>query len=185
MAEPLTLAQIVGVYGIKGWVKLRVWLEQPELLETLGTLTLVPERTERRLPEQRTDIIAIKPHGKGYVAQLKGINDRNAAEALKGWCVQAPESQLPVADEGDFYWRDLAGLDVWCFDLDSSQDAPAVALGVVDYMLDTGANDVMVIKATSQSIDGRERLIPWLMDEVVVNVDLSQGRIEVRWYIDA
>ena len=185
MVEPLTLAQVLGAYGIKGWVKLRVWLEQPELLATLGTVTLVPERPERRLPTKLTEIQAIKSHGKGFVAQLRGIDDRDAAEALKGWHVQAPESHLPRAGDGEFYWRDLVGLDVWCYDIDSPSGTPPTALGVVDYLLDTGANDVMVIAATDRSIDDRERLVPWILDEVVVKVDLSEKRIEVRWYLDA
>lgn len=184
MNEPLTLAQVVGVYGIKGWVKLRIWLEQPELLATLGTLALVPERKERRSLDRLTDVLSIKPQGKGYVAQLKGIEDRNGAEALKGWYLQAPEAQLPRVEEGEFYWRDLVGLEVWCYDVDSPLGTAPIVLGRIDYMLDTGANDVMVVAASGQSIDDRERLIPWLIDEVVTKVDLSQRRVEVRWYID-
>ena len=57
-------------------------------------------------------------------------------------------------------------------------------LGTIDYLLDTGANDVMVIKATEPSIDDRERLIPWVVDSVVTRVDTVAGEVWVTWYVD-
>ena len=60
-----------------------------------------------------------------------------------------------------------------------------VLLGKIDYLLDTGANDVMVIKATEASIDDRERLIPWVVDSVVSRIDTETGEVWVTWYVDA
>jgi 16S rRNA processing protein RimM len=58
-------------------------------------------------------------------------------------------------------------------------------LGQVDYLLDTGANDVLVVKATDDSVDDRERLIPWLVDSVVTKIDTESRSVWVSWYVDA
>ena len=57
-------------------------------------------------------------------------------------------------------------------------------LGTVDYLIDTGANDVLVVKACEGSIDKRERLIPYVPDSTVIQVDLDEGLIVVDWFID-
>ena len=100
-------------------------------------------------------------------------------EAYQGLEVLAPQESLPRLEEGDYYWHQLQGLRVWCLDGDSR-----VLLGEVDYLIETGANDVLVVKAAEGSIDDRERLIPYLPGEVVTRVDLEQGEIEVDWFPD-
>ena len=65
-----------------------------------------------------------------------------------------------------------------------SSDAERVLLGRVDHLLETGANDVLVVKASEGSIDERERLIPYLPEDVVVSVDLAHQRMEVDWYLE-
>ena len=67
---------------------------------------------------------------------------------------------------------------MWCH----TDNEPPVFLGVVDHMIDTGANDVMVLKACEGSIDERERLIPYLEGDVVTEVDLERGVIAVDWF---
>jgi 16S rRNA processing protein RimM len=59
-----------------------------------------------------------------------------------------------------------------------------VLLGTVDHLIETGANDVLVVKATPDSVDDQERLIPYLVDDVVTRVDLEAGVIEVDWFLD-
>jgi 16S rRNA processing protein RimM len=77
---------------------------------------------------------------------------------------------LPEAGDGQYYWSDLIGLKVVHRD--------GTELGIVDEMLETGANDVMVVKGE------KERLIPFVRDEIVINVDLSDGRVDVDWEWD-
>jgi 16S rRNA processing protein RimM len=86
---------------------------------------------------------------------------------------------LPPAGDDEYYWRDLEGLEVWC-----SAESGDVLLGQVDHLLETGANDVMVVRATASSLDDRERLIPWLPGDVVSRVDLQAGCLWVQWHLD-
>jgi len=104
------------------------------------------------------------------------------AQTYKGLELVVSAEQLPALEEGEYYWRDLQGLKVWCQDLDTGQER--VLLGAVDYLIDTGANDVLVVKPSSESIDDNERLIPYLPDEVVKRVNLKEGVIEVDWYLE-
>jgi 16S rRNA processing protein RimM len=125
------------------------------------------------------DVKRWKPHGKGLVVALKGVNDRTGAENLVGANIWIAKSQLPKADVDEYYWSDLKGLTVLGLD-DEEQE---VNLGQIYELFETGANDVMVVKATPDSIDAEERMIPWHKD-VVQRVDLEAGRIYVNWGVD-
>ena len=172
----LTLADIVGVYGIKGWLRLRVRLDNPNLLLSLSDLTLVAA------PESRQSVVveALQVHGKGHIARLSGIGDRTQAEALRGCEIQVAAADFPTAADGEVYWRDLEGLEVWC-----TEDGSRALLGKVKRLLETGANDVLVVAPCEGSIDDREHLVPWIPDEVVTDIALTDRRIEVSWYVEA
>jgi 16S rRNA processing protein RimM len=88
---------------------------------------------------------------------------------------------LPPLEEGEFYWRQLQGLQAWGREPDSGDDR--VLLGTVDYLIETGANDVLVLKATGDSIDDKERLIPYLPGDTVSRVDLEEAVIDIDWFI--
>ena len=81
--------------------------------------------------------------------------------------------QLPTLGKDDYYWSDLEGLQV----LTESGEC----LGKVSHLFETGSNDVLVVKATGQSIDDQERLIPYLWQDVVKSVDTQAGNIVVDW----
>ena len=187
--EFLTLATVLGAYGIKGWVRLWVNLEDPSALRHLSPLTLHKPSGHNPSGHKPSDvpvavarpvvIEALQRQGKGYTARLSGVEDRTAAEALKGSEIRMPTARFPEADDGDFYWRDLEGLQVWCQEGESR-----LLLGTVQRLLETGANDVLVVAPCDGSIDDRERLIPWLPDEVIKQVDLQERTIAVSWFID-
>ena len=103
---------------------------------------------------------------------------------MRGLSLKAAAESLPEARTDEIYWRDLVGMDVLCRDPEAGSEDP-VLLGKIEYLLDTGANDVMVIKATEASIDDRERLIPWVVDSVVSRIDTETGEVWVTWYVDA
>ena len=170
----LTAGKITGCYGIKGWVRIHSFTDPMENFLGFGNWLL-----KRR--EGLTPIIfdSGKRHGKGIVAHIAGVDDRTAAEAFKGLEVLVEAERLPQLEEGDFYWHQLLGVRVWCQAVDGS-----VLLGEVDHLLDTGANDVLVLKPCEGSIDDRERLVPYLVDEVITRVDLEAGVMEVDWFPD-
>jgi len=175
----LTLADIVGVYGIKGWIKLRVQLDDPQILLSFPQLQLNGPEALRRNVSRTITIQALQPHGKGFIARLAGVEDRTQAELLKGLSIQVPEADFPDAADGEVYWRDLVGLEVWCRD-----GGNRVLLGRVKNLLETGANDVLVVSPCEDGVDEREHLVPWLPEDVVVDIDLTEGRLEVDWYVD-
>ena len=172
----ISIATIVGVYGIKGWVKVRINLEDPASLTTLSPQQLSDARGKCA---KSVDVTAVRRQGKGFIAKLAGVDDRNAAELLRGHSIQIPETSLPSLNDGEFYWRDLIGCRVGF-----SVEDENLSLGCVDHLIETGANDVLVVRPTEESIDDRERLIPWLADDVIVKVDIESRRISVRWHPD-
>ena len=172
----ISIATIVGVYGIKGWVKIRINVEDPASLTSLSPQQLTDSRGKR---VRSVDITTVRSQGKGFIAKLAGVDDRNAAELLRGHSIQIPESSLPSLNEGEFYWRDLIGCRV-----ELSVENENLSLGCVDHLIETGANDVLVIRPTEDSIDDRERLIPWFEGDVIEAVDIESRRISVRWHPD-
>mgnify|MGYP001822389450 CR=1 FL=1 len=173
-SEVLTVGKITGCYGIKGWVKIHSYTEPQENFLQFGKWMI-----RRRGALEPIEFDSGKRHGKGLVAHIAGVDDRTLAEAYRGLEVIAAADGLPQLEEGDYYWHQLQGLQVWCL-----EDDGRVLLGKVDHLIETGANDVLVVKASEGSIDDRERLIPYLPDDVVSRVDLEQGEIEVDWFPD-
>lgn len=172
--DVMVVGRISGCYGLKGWVKIHPYTETPEGFMALGAWQL-----KRRNVFETVDFDAVKTQGRGVVAHIRGVDDRTMAERYRGLEIVASASVLPALPEGEYYWRDLQGLQVWCRDGEER-----VLLGTVDYLIETGANDVLVVKACAGSIDGRERLIPYLPGATVTRVDLAQAVIEVDWFVD-
>jgi 16S rRNA processing protein RimM len=176
-SSQLIAGKITGVYGIKGWVKIHSYTEPEDKLFEFGAWQL-----KRRGSLEPVDFDQWKRHGKGMVAHIAGVDDRTLADSFKGLQIVVEASSLPSLEAGDYYWHQLQGLQVWGREPDSHEDR--VLLGTVDYLIDTGANDVLVVKAGRGSIDDRERLIPYLPGSVVNRVSLDEAMIEVDWYLD-
>ncbi|HEY6130799.1 MAG TPA: ribosome maturation factor RimM [Halioglobus sp.] len=173
-SEMLVVGKITGCYGLKGWVKIRSFTEPPENFLGFGAWQL-----KRRDMYEPVEFDTIKHHGRGFVAHIAGVDSRTLAESYRGMEVAVPGTALPLLPDGDYYWHQLQGLQVWCQDGDER-----VLLGKVDYLIETGANDVLVVKASEGSIDLRERLIPYLPGDSVIRVDLTKALIEVDWFVD-
>ena len=157
------IGRVAGVYGVRGWIKVLSSIEPPEAMLDYPSWQLRSGGLEWRtmtLTEGRS-------HGKGILAHLESCDDRDIARALIGSEIAVPRGELPDPEPGRYYWADLEGLTV--------RTVAGVALGVVDHLLETGANDVLVVKGE------RERLIPYIRDTVVIEVDLDQGVILVDW----
>ena len=113
-------------------------------------------------------------HGKSVILRLEGFDDRDQAATLIGTEIGANRSELPEAEDGHYYWLDLIGLRVVHRD--------GTELGTIKDMLETGAHDVMVL--TSEQEGEQERLIPFVKDKVVINVDLHEKQVNVDWEWD-
>jgi 16S rRNA processing protein RimM len=118
-------------------------------------------------------VSAAKKHGKGLIARLDGIDAPEKARAFANVDIAVPKTALPDLQPGEYYWSQLENLLVYT--------ESGVLLGRVDHLMETGANDVLVVKGTDESIDREERLLPWLPDQVVKEIDLDSGVIRVDW----
>ena len=161
------IGKITGVHGIKGWVKVYSHTEPKEnifyyrnwLIHMNGQWKPVKVRDWR-------------PQGKGLVAALDDCQDRNLAQQYAQCDIAILKDEMPNAEDGEFYYHQLEGLLVVTTD--------DVVLGKVNYLFNTGANDVMVVKPFKDSLDGRERWLPYT-DGCVQEVSLDKGVIKVDW----
>jgi 16S rRNA processing protein RimM len=159
----ILLGKIVGVFGVKGWVKLQSHTEPREAL-----FDYLPWVLRQRGTERVVDKIEGRAQGRGLVASFPGVESRDAAEALIGTEIWVDRAAMPKPRKGEYYWVDLENLAV--------QTVDGLSLGRVSHLFATGSNDVLV------AVDGeRERLIPFLPDDVIKRVDLDAGLIVVDW----
>jgi len=159
----VTLGHVTGAHGLQGWIKVHSDTMPRENIATYSRLLL-----NQGQGWQSWKLSTGRRQGKNVVLKLKGCNDRDQAEALAGAKIAIHRDQLPELDSpDDFYWTDLQGLEV--------ETSEGVALGTIDHLFETGSNDVMVVKGE------RERLLPFIWDQVVLEVDLEGGRMVVDW----
>ncbi|MDX1508448.1 MAG: ribosome maturation factor RimM [Woeseiaceae bacterium] len=162
---PVVLGRIAGLFGVKGWVKVFSYTDPREaVLEYREWLV------RRDNDWQAMQVAEGKRHGKTVVARLDGIDDRDSAATFVDSDIAVPRTALPEPDDGSFYWSDLEGMEVVHRD--------GTRLGQVAYVMETGANDVLVTEGD------RERLIPFVIDKVVLDVDLDKRVISVDWEWD-
>jgi len=167
-SQETVIGQITSVFGVKGWLKVFSYTDPKDGILDYRNWTLVHngQRIPARLEEGRRQ-------GQGIVVRLKGIDDRGLARTYCGADITVPMAELPDLPEGEFYWHQLEGLTVFTMDNE--------CLGKVDHLIGTGSNDVLIVRATDESIDQRERLIPYLPEQVVKNVDLTESAMIVDW----
>ena len=158
----LVMGRITAPYGVKGWLRVNAYTESPENLLDYEPWYLAAGDEWREIQP-----LEGRPHGKGLVVRLAGCADRDAAALMAGMDIAVYRSQLPETQDNEYYWSDLIGLEVVTVD--------GRTLGHVDRLLETGANDVLVVH------DERERLIPYIQDEVIKSIDLESGIIRVDW----
>jgi len=170
-AKPIEMGKFGAVYGIKGWIKVHSYTDDAESIFEYKPLLM-----ESKGQFQEVKIADWKRHGNGFVAKIVGFDVREEAQALVGGTLFVDASHLPVLED-DFYWRDLVGCQV---KTDKGYD-----LGVVTEIMETGSNDVLVVKANSNDAFGqKERLIPFIDKQVISNIDITGKLIEVNWEPD-
>jgi len=159
------LGRVSGLFGVKGWVKVFSYTRPREAILDYDRWFL-----KKKGEWQAASIQEGQRHGKGVIAHLQGVDDRDQAADLIGCDIAIARDSLPEADEGSYYWADLEGMRV--VHRDGSE------LGRVAYLLETGANDVLVTAGE------RERLIPFIAEKVILDVDFATGIISVDWEWD-
>ena len=180
--EVIPLGYINGVFGVRGWLKVfsdtkprenivqyKIWM--------IGKAGQSPGEQNWR----EVKLLEGKRHGKNVIVRLDGVETREQAADLVGKQIVVSKSQLPELPKGEYYWSDLIGLEV--------VNTTGVALGVVQRIMETGANDVLVVErqpgaVSSDTLAAAEILIPWVLDHFIVEVDLATGKILVDWEED-
>jgi 16S rRNA processing protein RimM len=172
------VGHISGAYGIKGWVRVRRYSADADAL--LHAKTWWFDKPELH----DVDVMQAKVHGDEVVAQLMGVADREAAEALKGTAVQVPRSHFPPLADDEFYWVDLVGLEV--------ENLAGERLGWVQDLMDNGAHPILRVQAdvdagqagaTEQGAKPKEWLIPFV-EHYISAVDRAGKKITVDWGLD-
>lgn len=175
-ADAIEIGRIADAWGIKGWFKVLPYSAHPEALFSSKTWFLLP--TERGLKTfdgtMKLAVKEAKDHSGAVVASAQGVDDRSAAEALRGARIFVSRGSFPAAAKDEYYWVDLIGLDVV-----NRQDE---SLGSVRELLSTGAQTVLVLEY-AQDDKVCERMIPFVA-AYVDDVDLASRRIRVDWQSD-
>ncbi len=156
------MGRVSGVYGVRGWLRVRSDCEPVEQL-----LEYSPWQLKTATGWHSHVLEEGKAHGSGLVAKFATVDDREQARELVGADIAVDRIQLPALAKDEYYWNDLIGFGVVTRD---GED-----LGRVTGLMQTGANDVLVVGGD------RQRLIPFIREQVVLVVDAGARRIEVDW----
>ena len=175
-ADAIEVGRIADAWGIKGWFKVLPYSADPEALFSSKRWFLLPaEKGAKTFPGvAQLAIKEAKVHSDTVVACAQGVNDRTAAEALRGARIFVARSSFPSAEIDEYYWVDLIGLDVI--------NREGLALGTVRELLSTGAQTVLVLDY-AQDGKPQERMIPFV-SVYIDEVDLPGRRILVDWQAD-
>jgi 16S rRNA processing protein RimM len=155
------VGKINGLFGVQGWVKIFSHTHPRK-----NILTYQPWHIQIGGQWQTLDILKGREQGKTIVAQLKDVNNREQAQPMIGIDLYIEKSQLPELSEGEHYWEDLIGLEV--------VNQKGIALGKVSNLVDTGANNVLVVNGE------KEYWVPYI-EPFLISVDMGKQQILVDW----
>lgn len=168
-SDTLVIGKIGAPYGVKGWVKITSYTDKLE-----GVFSYTPWLLGQVKESNKYVVDQWRLHNKGVIAKLVGVETRDDAESIKNLEISIKAEQLPQLESDDFYWRELVGMQV--------VTDKGYNLGVVKELFETGANDVLLVKANLNDAFGqKERMIPYLVEQVIKNVDREAKTITVEW----
>ena len=166
--KKIYLGKITGVHGIKGWLKIQSFSSPPENILNYP-LWIISNRGQ----EGFYSVEQGRKHSNKIIVKLEEIDDRTKAESLINSKIKIRRSELPKLSNESHYWSDLEGLSV----LNSEEKL----IGIVDSLIETGANDVMVVNTTKD----KRILIPFVMHEIIKEVSIELNYVKVDWQIDS
>lgn len=160
------VGRVAGLFGVQGWVKIYSFTRPIENIFRYSPWHLRKEN-QSETNAKCYEVANSRRQGKGLIAQFTGVDARDKAAALVGAEIFVERRQFAGTEPGEHYWTDLVGL--------SAETVNGEVLGLVDSLLETGANDVLVIRGK------RRHLVPFITGQVVKNVDMDAGKIVVEW----
>lgn len=167
--EKIILGKFGAPYGIKGWLKVTSYTDDPE-----GIFSYRPWLINNNGNWQSIEIADWRRHNKSLIVKLSEVENREQAQAITHVEIAVAEDALPELEGDNYYWKDLMGMNV--------VNEAGYDMGQVTDLMETGANDVLVVKANRQDAFGqKERLLPFLMEDVIKNIDKEAKQILVDW----
>jgi 16S rRNA processing protein RimM len=160
----LAVGQVIGVHGLRGEIKLDLYTDFPDRFAPGERLLMGVDLTEMELA-------SVRPHQKFLLIRFQGVDDRAAAEALRGQWLFVDEDDAAELEEGAYWIHDLIGLQV--------VEESGAPLGIVVDVLVTGANDVYVVHPPAGQNRSRDILLP-AIPEVIRTVDVPGGVMTVH-----
>jgi 16S rRNA processing protein RimM len=175
-ADAIEVGRIVDAWGIKGWFKVLPYSADPEALFSSQRWFLLPAE---KGPKTFSSVVQLtikeaKNHSDTVVACASKVDDRSAADELRGARIFISRSNFPAVQKDEFYWIDLIGLTVI--------NREGLKLGVVKNLLSTGPQTVLLIEDEAEG-QPLERMIPFVA-VYVDDVDMNSRRILVDWQAD-
>ncbi|WOT04326.1 ribosome maturation factor RimM [Shewanella youngdeokensis] len=167
--EPVILGKLGSSYGIKGWLKITTYTDSVEGIFDYSPWLLKVEGEWREVK-----VLQWRMQGKAVVACLEGVETRDQAQALTNCEIAVTTEQMEDLPEDEFYWRDLIGCEV--------VNTKGYNMGKVQEIVETGSNDVLLVKANAKDGFGKaERMIPFVTEQFILKVDLTAKQILVDW----
>ena len=165
LAEPIVIGRIVGVFGVRGWLKVHSYTDPKAKIFSYSPWLIHQQG-------QWQPVTLVAKHSGNMTVKMTGVDDREQARQWVGRDISISRQQLPPLGENEYYWCDLQGLTVI--------NQHGTILGVVERLMETGANDVLIIRQPDQ----QELLIPYQLGGIVETVDLRQQQLRVDWPLD-
>ena len=167
--EKVVVGKFGATYGIRGWLKVFSYTDDTE-----GIFEYRPWFVKQQGKWVEYQVESWKRHNKGMVVKLAGLDVREDAHLLTNFDIAINPSSLPELPEDEIYWRELFGMQV--------VTTSGYHLGEITDVFETGSNDVLVVTANLNDAFGqKERLIPFLTEQVIKQIDRDAQRIEVDW----
>ncbi len=164
----IPIGKVAGLFGVAGWVKVRSYTRPRQNIVHYPAWRLTPGAEPSHPPAASPPLESARTHGDGVIAKFAGVDDRAAAAALLEREITLERTRFAPLPASEYYWFELIGLEV--------VNAEGRTLGVVRRLLETGANDVLVVEG-----DHGSHLIPYVDGDYVQAVDLEEMRMKVNW----
>jgi 16S rRNA processing protein RimM len=162
------IGEVVGVHGLKGNMKVRSYAES---IETYKPGVKVKLKSSGKEDGTWYKIARASNQSKGVLLSLQGVEDVNDAQSLKGKEIFVKREDLPEPEENNYFWEDLIGLEVF--------DKKQGALGKIDSIIETGANDVFVVKSDKDIRKGVKEVLVPAIESVIIAVNIKEGTMEI------
>ncbi|MBT5542595.1 MAG: ribosome maturation factor RimM [Gammaproteobacteria bacterium] len=162
--KTINIGKVIGLHGVKGWLKILSFSSPPENIFNYKSLII-----SNKYINQIFHIEDSRKQGKKILIKLDNIDDRTSAESLKESDIYIQRSDLPQLSEDTYYWEDLLGFNVF--------NQNNIKIGNVDSFIETGSNDVLIVKTTKN----KNILIPFIMNKSIKVVNIESHYITVDW----